>query len=311
LRIGERELIGFLPEMVHLQDEPIADPVCVPLHFLSRLARDRGIKVCQIGEGSDELFFGYREWRRMLRLQSLADRYLPGCIGRLGLAALRRLGRGERLYTEYLRRATVGQPVSWGGADVFTDAQKHFLLSPRLRESFAGVTSWEALAAERQRFLSTAWEPSDLNWMTHVDLHFRIPELLLMRVDKMTMGAGLEAREPFLDQEVVRIALAIPTAVKTRGGTLKAILKRAIADLVPREIVERPKQGFSVPIQEWFGGALGEIVRNALNDFCRDADVLDRAGIGRLLAQGRGMQLWYLANLALWWRHFVAGKSIT
>jgi asparagine synthase (glutamine-hydrolysing) len=298
------DLVRFLPCMVRLQDEPIADPVCVPVYYVSRLARDNGVTVCQVGEGADELFLGYPAWRKMLRLQEADDLPVPAAAKRLGLAALRVLGQHRTARYEYLRRGAVGQPLFWGGAEAFPEAYKHTLLAPRLRRDFAGRSSWEALQPIRSRFEEAAWDTSHLNWMTYLDLRLRLPELLLMRVDKMSMGASLEGRVPFLDHRFVELAMSIPTAVKTGPGTeLKRVLKRAVRGVIPDEVIDRPKQGFGVPVNEWFMGRLGDVAREELTSFCERTDVLDPGEVRRLLdSPGSANQKWYLLNLALWWK---------
>jgi asparagine synthase (glutamine-hydrolysing) len=192
--------------------------------------------------------------------------------------------------------------------DAFTDSQKHAILSPRLRKRFAGVTSWEALDPIWQRFQEKAWEVSDLNWMTYLDLNLRLPELLLMRVDKMSMGVSLEGRVPFLDHKFVELALGIPAAVKTRDNTLKYILKKAVRGVIPDEVIDRKKQGFGVPVYEWLFGALGDRTRRELHAFCRETDILDRPAVDRLIAGHDGGRLWPLLNLALWWKQFIAER---
>ena len=309
--LDQDDLLAFLPQMVALQDEPIADPVCVPVYYVSQLAREAGVTVCQLGEGADELFWGYPAWKRMLHLQQLDALPLPGALKRLGLSALRAAGRGHRTYFEWLRRGVAGQPVFWGGAEAFTQVQKERLLGPRLRRAYAGRTSWDALAGHFRRFTEAAWEPSPLHWMTYLDLNVRLPDLLLMRVDKMSMGVGLEARVPFLDHKLVELALSIPSTTKTRGGTLKRVLKLAVAGLVPDEIIQRPKQGFAVPVEDWLLDKLGESVQTELRAFCRETDLLDAAEVERVVAQRRAAYVWPLLNLALWWKHYgVARESV-
>jgi asparagine synthase (glutamine-hydrolysing) len=300
------DLLAFLPTMVRLQDEPIADPVCVPVYYVSKLARDNGVVVCQVGEGADELFWGYPGWKTALRMQQYDDLPVPRALKCLGVGALRALGKDQDTRYEWLRRASLGQPIFWGGAEAFTDAQKRRLLSPRLRGKFAGITSWDVVRPIRERFEAKAWEPSHLHWMSYLDLNLRLPELLLMRVDKMSMGVSLEGRVPFLDHEFVALALSIPSAVKTRGGELKHILKKAVRGLIPDELIDRPKQGFGVPVAEWFHGALGEHAGRELESFCAATDLLERGEVRRLLASGRRAQGWYLLNLALWWKEYVA-----
>ncbi len=306
LLLTQDDLLNFLPQMVRLQDEPIADPVCVPVYYVSKLARDNGVIVCQVGEGADELFWGYPNWRRMLRLQEKDDLPVPRWLKQLGLTGLRMAGKERKLYYEWLRRGALGQPIFWGGAEAFMETEKQLLLSPRLRKQFAGLTSWEALKPIRQRFEDKAWEKSNLNWMSYVDLNMRLPELLLMRVDKMSMGVSLEGRVPFLDHKFVELAMSIPSAMKTRNDTLKYILKKAVRGLIPDELIDRKKQGFGVPVYEWFFDRLGAQARQELNDFCDQTDFLDRAAVMNLLDNNRGPQAWYLLNFALWWKEYVA-----
>jgi asparagine synthase (glutamine-hydrolysing) len=299
------DLIEFLPEMIRLQDEPIADPVCVPVYYVSKLARDNGVVVCQVGEGADELFCGYPQWKTTLKLERLNALPVPTAAKRAGLSMLRLLGRGDTFPYEWLQRGASGRPIFWGGAEAFTSNQKQRLLSSRLRRKFRGHSSWEALRPIRRRFDERAWEHSPLLWMSYVDLNFRLPELLLMRVDKMSMGVGLEARVPFLDHKLVELAMSIPQAVKTREGTLKYILKKAVRGLIPDSVIDREKQGFGVPVQEWFSGKLGAQAERELAVFCRECDFLDHGEVVRVLKSGNGAAAWYLLNLALWWKHYI------
>jgi asparagine synthase (glutamine-hydrolysing) len=300
------DLFDFLPEMVRLQDEPIADPVCIPVYYVSKLARDNGVIVCQVGEGSDELFWGYPSWKTMLELQHYDDLPVPGLLKRAAVGAAVAAGRGGRREVEYLRRGGHGQPIFWGGAESFMEWQKQRLLSPRLRGELNGLTSWDALRPIRERFERGAWEKSNLNWMSFIDLNLRLPELLLMRVDKMSMGVSLEARVPFLDHKFVELAMSIPEKVKTKDGTLKHILKKAVRGVIPDELIDRPKQGFGVPIHEWFFDRLGGEMKRTLEEFCRDTDLLDRDEVLSIVDQKRSIESWYLLNLALWHKEYIA-----
>lgn len=305
------DLLDFLPKMVQLQDEPIADPVCVPVYYVSKLARDNGVIVCQVGEGADELFWGYPTWKIKLRLQQYNN--LPGLkwLKRLTMKALEWGQKKHTLYYELLRRGVVNVPIFWGGAEAFTEAQKQRLLSPRLRKKFAHKTSWEALEPLWDRFQAKAWDKSILHWMSYVDLNFRLPELLLMRVDKMSMGVSLEGRVPFLDHKFVEYALSIPARLKTKGGQLKHLLKKAVRGLIPDNLIDRKKQGFGVPVYEWFFDKLGGYTRQELKTFCEKTDYLDYTEVERLINEGQGPQVWYLLNFALWWKEYIEPAKST
>jgi len=301
------DCVDFLPHMVYLQDEPIADPVCVPLYYLSQLAREHGVTVCQVGEGSDELFWGYPMWKRCLTLQQVSDRVPVAWPKQLAVALLKAHSKvHDTLHLEWLRRASLRQPLFWGGAEAFTELEKKRLLHPRLRHMFRDFSSYEALRPIQQRFKDNAWEQSPLHWMSYLDLNLRLPELLLMRVDKMSMAVGLEARVPFLDHVFVELAMSIPAALKTRHGTLKYLLKKAVRGVIADAFIDRPKQGFDVPVYEWLAGKFGDQASKELLQFCRLTEFLDHAAVERLLRQGKGRQIWYLLNFALWWKTFIA-----
>lgn len=308
LVLRESDLLDTLSLIVRHQDEPLADPVCMPGYFVSKLARESGVIVCQVGEGSDELFCGYPYWNQSRRLQRFANSFpLPKPLRNLGLAALRFVEHlpgatyRREFSCEVLRRALSNRPVFWGGAEVFSDSQKQRFLSPRLRKKFADLSSWEALRPIRQRFEEKAWERSPLNWMTYLDLNLRLPELLLMRVDKMSMAVSLEARVPFLDHKFVELAMSIPQAVKTRNGILKYILKKAVRGVIPDELIDRRKQGFAVPVYDWYHSKFGEHVAKEINEFCQNTDIFSFEEILPYLKK-RG---WALLNLALWWKQYI------
>jgi asparagine synthase (glutamine-hydrolysing) len=307
LLLSQDDLIEFVPTMIRLQDEPIADPVCVPVYYVSKLARDNGVIVCHVGEGSDELFCGYPHWTRRLRVQRWCDLSIPVSLKRLGLHLLGKIRADEGIPFEWLRRSAAGQPIFWGGAEAFTEVHKQRLISPRLRQKFRSLSSWQVLIPIRQRFEQKAWEPSHLNWMTYMDLNLRLPELLLMRVDKMSMGVSLEGRVPFLDHKFVELAMSIPTAVKSRGGELKHILKRAVRGLIPDEIIDRKKQGFGVPVSEWFTDKLGKYAQRELIAFSKETDFLDRAALLRVAQDSDtgDKRAWFLLNFALWWKEYI------
>jgi asparagine synthase (glutamine-hydrolysing) len=303
--LSQQDALDFLPRLVELQDEPIADPVCIPVYFVSKLARDHGVIVCQVGEGADELFCGYPFWDDILRKQRLANWPGMGVVGAATQAGLRLAGHERSLLYEQMRRAGRGQPLFWGGAEAFTQRGKELLLSPRLRQRFQNRTSWECLEPIHDRFTKLAWEPSPLHWMTYLDLNLRLPELLLMRVDKMSMGTSIECRVPFLDHKFVEFVLGLPQRLLYRPGQPKSFFKKAVADLLPQEILHRPKQGFGVPITEWFVDLLGDQARALLREFARETDYFDPAEIEELIRRRRTNQMWYLYNFALWWKRYI------
>ncbi len=308
--ISTDDLVSFLPRMVHLQDEPIADPVCVPVYYVSKLAREHGVTVCQVGEGADELFIGYPSWQAALERQRLADLPVPRMAARAAVAALRTAGYGETHQFEAIRRASLGQPLFWGGAEAFTETEKQNLLGPAVRDRLRGLSSWEVIKPIRERFDRAAWDRAHVNWMSYVDLNIRLPELLLMRVDKMSMGVSLEGRVPFLDHEFVSLALSIPSHLKLKDGVLKHMLKRSVRGVIPDALIDRKKQGFGVPVNEMLPGRLLAAARREVARFANETGLLDAAAADRVMTTADGSKVWYLMNLAMWWRHYIAREPL-
>ena len=241
----------------------------------------------------------------MLELQYKDAWPVPSSLKKIGLAGLRLLGKEQTLYYEWLRRGANDLPVFWGGAEAFTEAQKKNILSPRLKKRFQNFSSWEALEPIYNRFREKAWEQKPLQWMSYVDLNLRLPELLLMRVDKMSMGVSLEGRVPFLDHKFVELAMSIPESVKTKNGNLKHILKKSVRGLIPDELIDRKKQGFGVPIHEWFLDRLGEQTQKEIKSFCDETDFIHYPEVQRLVERRQSPLVWYILNLALWWKRYI------
>lgn len=310
-----KNLIEFLPEMIKLQDEPIADPVCVPLYYVSKLAKDNDVTVCQVGEGADELFWGYPHWKRVLTYQNISDKYLPNFILKLFLIFLKLLKRNKDWRYEAIKRCYKGEPIYWG-PEPYTHAQKMELLSPRLRKKFRNLSSWHSIKSTHSNFIKKSKTRANLDWMTYIDLNLRLPELLLMRVDKMSMGVSLEARVPFLDHNFVEFSMSVPPKIKTKKGVLKYILKKAVRGIIPDEIIDREKQGFAAPIKEWSEDALGEIGKEQLETFCKNTDILDWNVVQNYFEGDNSKnkiikrEWWPLLNLAMWWSFYIKKENI-
>ena len=303
--LSSEDLLNFLPEMVELQDEPIGDPVCMPVYYVSKLARENDVTVCQVGEGADELFWGYTHWKTMLKLQDLSNAPVPKILRKCAAGLMSMLGLDDDWRYEYIRRSSEGLPLFWGGAEVLTHNQKVGLLSKRMKDKYKGASSWDILKPLRKRFLEKSDSKSPLDWMAYLDLNFRLPELLLMRVDKMSMGVSLETRVPFLDHKFVEFAMSIPAEMKTKDGVLKRILKKAVRGLIPDEVIDRKKQGFAAPIPEWFKGELGQEAELQLKEFCQETDLLDWDAVKKLLDSEKRGNAWHLLNAALWWKTYI------
>lgn len=311
-RLTESEALAFLPTLIHVQDEPVADPSSLPLAYIAQSAARAGLKVVQGGEGGDELFIGYEDWLKFAKLTRWNTLPIPAFAKTLAYTLLTIGHRGHRFYTEYLRRGAVGQPIFWGGAEAFTNWEKHRLLGPKLKPRFKNRTSFEIIAPIWQSFKdkSATWQ-SFWNWCTYLELHLRLPEQLLMRADKMTMASALEMRVPLLDHILISAVLSTPSNMRAPNGDKKHLLKQAVKTLLPDSIISRKKQGLGMPLNEWILSTYGTFAHQTLAEFCHTTGLLHGPAVEDLFRQKRGQHVWYLLNLALWHRHFIAQKSIT
>ncbi|MGH9968601.1 MAG: asparagine synthase (glutamine-hydrolyzing) [Pyrinomonadaceae bacterium] len=320
--IGEAEMKGFLPQLVFHQDEPLADPVCVPLYYVSKLARDSGTIVIQVGEGSDEIFSGYDKYIKYLKLYEnfwqYAERIPPFARRAAGTAARTLVEKTLRNAeaTDVARRLGANEALFWGAAVVFDETLKASLLSHSLRQSMNGLSSYVVVLEHLERIARERANADFLAQMTYLELKVRLPELLLMRVDKMTMATSVEARVPFLDHKLVEFALSLPRALKVEGKSGKHILKRALEEILPRDILYKRKRGFGAPVEGWFRGKQGDALEAYVtNSTMRSRDFFDYRFIARLFAEHRsgvrdwGFHLWALLNLSLWYDRWIDGQK--
>ncbi len=302
-------------------DEPVADWAWVPLAELSRRAHADGFKVALVGEGSDEIFFGYHAMEKGLALSRFWSR--PSAqVGARVLAALlapvyRRSRRGHRRY-DLWRRVAAGEPVYLGSSVGFGVSQRHQVAGPALRAHLAqdGAVldpGGRFVAGLHAAFEREAPDPSDLpTRIAFIEFYTKMGETLLVRVDRITMQHSLEARCPFLDHELVEWAFALPGHEKLSQGRLKGHLKSVAERHLPPEIVHRRKMGFSFPFKEWLRGDLGGVVAAAFagGRIFRDG-WLDPGFPAALLAAHRGgradhaPRLWALLTLSRWYDRWI------
>ena len=335
--IEEGDMRGYLDSLVHSQDEPIADWVCIPLYFVTKLAVGNGCKVIQVGEGSDEQFCGYASYMGYLDLYRKYwqpfRRWVPTPLQQLTAASARALAAwkpGFEPYADIVDRAARNREHFWSGATVFWDIMKRQLVTPGsvratgmdarltqsglLPESYLQPDTFNVIADFQQRIQQAAPQADVLNRMIYNEFKLRLPELLLMRVDKVTMSESLEARVPFLDHKLVEFTMDIPMEWKVRGHNPKYLLKKAVAGLIPDEIIHRKKMGFGAPMSQWLRGNFGRRVESAiLGSRLMDRGMVNREYVRTLCRDhqsGRrdnSLYLWTLFNLTAWYDYWVDG----
>ena len=313
--IDDNDFFAALPRLVWHEDEPIAHPSSVPLHFVSVLARQH-VVVVLTGEGSDELLAGYGKYPRAVinwRAGGVYERLVPAAVRAsvAGAVVPRLPGRAGR----YARRSFLAMPrnVSAMFLDNFAGMpvrQQRELLSP------AVLAGGDAYASSLAYFNEVNGRSGILGRLLHTDIKTYLVELL-MKQDQMSMSASIESRVPFLDHVLVEFAARLPDRLKLRGFTTKRILREAIRGLLPDEILTRKKMGFPVPFGQWTRGRWQPVVRDVLLDRrTRERGLINPTAVEQLLDAHRegsiagGDAIWALVNLELWYRTFIDGEGV-
>jgi asparagine synthase (glutamine-hydrolysing) len=310
------DYLSLLPEVIAQLDQPIADFSVFPTLLVARMAR-RGVTVVLGGDGGDELFGGYDTYRadrlsaRVLDWQPAPVRAAAEWLAR-GLP----LGRGKRGLANELRRFLEGArlPSDWQHLRwmVFLrEEQRARLYTREFRTQVAGAT---------EGLVRTVLEDGGSDRLTaqmRCDLRLYLPEDILAKVDAMSMATSLEARVPYLDNEVVDLALAIPSRLKVRGGVRKWILKRAFAGSLPEAVLRRGKEGFSMPMKQWLTQEWNGLMHELLSPGSLAAEGLfDARYVERLMREhesgthNHSHLLWALMVFQLWRDRFRAGTEL-
>lgn len=268
LEITEKEAFEFFERMVYHQDEPLADCVCIPLYYVSKLLKDSGVTVVQVGEGSDELFCGYNAYAQYINLYNRywkhSQRFIPAFARKTASSLFATLFPDHHQHKAILHNWSHNKFPFWSGAIAFPELWKRNFLKeqhnqtpdPILEKIYPGFSSeYHSYAIPEyhlQQLRKRNPQADFLQAMIYLELKQRLPELLLMRVDKMTMATSVEARVPFLDHKIVEFAMQIPSQLKYKNGTTKYILKKACEGILPHDIIYRKKIGFAAPTMRWF-----------------------------------------------------------
>ena len=310
-KLRKDDIKNLIFDMVYFQDEPISDPVCVPIFYVSKLARENNVKVCQVGEGADELFFGYTNWLRTSKINLLLNNFFfPNFLKKLILLFYKKFNIQYKYTADLLKRSLEKKPIFWGGAEAFSSFEKNQLFSNSFKKKIKNFDSWDCIRPHYEFFNKNAKYKNIENWMTYLDLKIRLPELILMRIDKMTMANSLEARVPFLDHNLVQKTIDLPKKIKIKKNKLKVLLKDIVKGLLPYEILNRKKQGFGLPLKEWFEDGLGINEKKIINEFVNKTDFFKKETIQKIIDRKGDTRLWFLLNLAIWWKIFIRNNKL-
>jgi len=268
------------------QDDLVGDEVGIPLYFLGKSSKENGIKVVQVGEGADELFYGYDHWIRFMKLNN----YLrPITNSRLNSFNFKN-HRGNLISNILLNRTSFA-----GGALGFNLPEINNLLVEGITQEYELIhyvdNKWDDYFSNKNSYLT--------KWMTLIDLQIRLPELLLMRMDKLVMQSSIEARVPFLDHKLIEYVLTIPESIIFDKNNTKPLLKKVASNHIPEEIFSRKKQGFRAPVGEWIKKDENYFY-DVIIEFNSTTGLFDQKYLNKVISGQDFQKKWYLANLAKW-----------
>ncbi len=307
-----RNIVSILP---YYYDEPFADSSAIPTTLVSRLAR-KEVTVALSADAGDELFGGYARYSFILNFRNRLTK-IPKPAARLGYWLMKAFpvhaipflkknihfaNRYER-FSEILRDPTLKTIYSFA-TQLFT----HRELKDLLLNKFSLLSNdYRSNALKKEYF-------DPLTYMMAIDYQTYLLDDILQKVDRASMSIGLEAREPFLDHNVIEWASSLPVDFKYKDGQKKFIIKELVHKYVPQQIMDRPKMGFAIPVKEWMKVNFKEIVHYYLGDeFLSPQGIFDKKAARRLLTgfysadKVPAEKLWYLLMFQMWYEKWMQG----
>ena len=314
MTITAQDFLDFLPKYVWHMEEPVCEPPAVALYYVTKMASAH-VKVLLSGEGGDEAFAGYQNYRNMLWLERLRVVGQPwtglaaGVFSGLGqVNGFNRLQKYSGMLKLPLQDYYYGRTA---GPSSFFNQNKAALYSTAFAQSVTTASSPQRI---RELFSQVADQPA-LNQMLYVDTKTWLPDDLLVKADKISMANSLEVRVPLLDHKVLEFAAGLPINYKVRGFTTKYILKEAFTGRIPQLILDRKKTGFPVPVESWISHDLKDFVREVLLDSkTLERGYFQKKFIEDLIADGpqrekHASDIFSLVTLELWHRQFLDARN--
>ncbi len=317
--VSRDDLYAHLFDVLDYTDEPFSDSSALAVYILSRHTR-RHVTVALSGDGADEIFGGYNKHAgeyaaRNGGLAARAVRALGPLWRALPHSRETSMGDTVRRLDRFARRASLGARDRYWSWCTFTDEEVvSGMLAGRFRTPRA-IASWPDYLARKDA--ATQWIEESQRGMNDVlrsDIALVLPNDMLRKVDSMSMAHGLEIRVPFLDNDLVAFASALPSHYKIGGGVRKRILRDAFRAVVPEHVLKKRKHGFEVPLMPWFRSHLRSLIRDELlsRDFVVAQGLFDPGAVSGLLERldsdrpgDIAPQVWSLVVLQYWWKRYM------
>jgi asparagine synthase (glutamine-hydrolysing) len=297
------DLINVLPHLVWAYDEPFGDSSALPTYYVSKLAHEH-VTVALSGDGGDEIFGGYTHYLRELQISRI-PRFARSILG-LGSHLMPDGMRGKRR----LRNINNGLPIRYvQGTMIFPVGTRDWMYQP---DYFTHLQNHDPYLRQTSQFRKVV-HLDVVTQMQHVDAHNYLVDDILVKVDKASMLNSLETRAPLLDQYLVEYVASLKPSLRLHDSTLKYLLKKAAADLVPAEVITRKKQGFAIPMDRWFRNDLADFAQEVLESKrMRERGIFNPQFVHHLLQAHKSTTMinhssaiWSMLWLELWFQTYM------
>jgi len=271
--LTKKDFIETIDKMIEHTDEPFGDSASIPTYFLSQYIHNQGFKVALSGEGSDESFLGYDKYFKILQYYQSNPTEKPFDLSQ---------------EWEFDNRKLNSQHIYQTSGETFTEKQKELLFKNYKADDYL-------------KDYKIDYPP--FKWLTYIDFKIWIAEVLMTKIDKMSMAHSLELRAPFLDYILVEYMLSVDEKLKT-GTTNKDLLKKVATKYLPNEIIHRKKKGFSFPFIEWLYEELGDEILSTILDVNKKCDLFNEDFVKLLYNEAKEKKfkqhIWHLYIFARW-----------
>ena len=308
-----KEALDIIPELPFFYDEPFADSSAIPTILVSRLARKK-VTVALSADAGDEIFAGYNRYDYISRYGEKIRRIPKGVRKAMATAMevvpsqkIPYVGRKSHFHSRYDKLKNLLNDPS---TDQLLRSLSHVFTDHEIADLFTTPIRHLATSHVSTELKPEVFEP--LSYMMAVDYQTYLVDDILQKVDRATMSVSLEGREPFLDQHIIEWAARLPSEYKYRNGEKKYILRQIVHQYLPREMMERPKMGFAIPVESWLQNELKELVNTYLSRKAVGAHNLFRAGAVEQIVNDfykghkeKYLKVWYLLMFQMWYSRWM------
>jgi asparagine synthase (glutamine-hydrolysing) len=309
----EKEAFEIIPDLPFYYDEPFADSSAIPTTLVSKMAR-QNVTVALSADGGDEIFAGYNRYdflsrygKKMNSIPGFVRKMMVGTMNVVPSERIPILRNKYNFHNRYEKLKNVlknpsNQDIMMSLSQQFTDDQMKKLMAvdPKILDTMY-------LSEELDMSIN-----SPLSYMQAIDYQTYLLDDIMQKVDRATMAVSLEGREPFLDHRIIEFAATLPDSFKYHEGVKKRILRDIVYDYIPKELLDRPKMGFAIPIAEWMSNDLKDLVYDYINEQkIKDQGLFEWSEVNKLLTaffNGKkeyDMKIWYLLTFQMWYEKWM------